>query len=133
MLLTSVLYCFELCVKLYCVLCLCCLPAIQKQLSMLKHGEGGVSVFMGLNGTKEELGLKADNYWIFAENNFDELYDVKLLFSFLLQLGPNIDFGIYSQIRILQHNNDIHKYLILPVHFFFCHSKKVSEMSDFSW
>lgn len=100
------------------MLCLCCLPAIQKQLSMLKHGEGGLSVFMGLNGTKEELGLKADNYWIFAENNFDELYDVKLLFSFLLQLGPNIDFGIYSQIRILQHNNEIHKYKILPVHFF---------------
>lgn len=88
---------------------------------------------MGLNGTKEELGLKADNYWIFAENNFDELYDVKLWFSFLLQLGPNIDFGIYSQIRILQHNNDIHKYKIFPVHFFFCRSKKVSEMSDFSW
>uniref|UniRef100_A0A3B4Z890 All-trans-retinol 13,14-reductase n=1 Tax=Stegastes partitus TaxID=144197 RepID=A0A3B4Z890_9TELE len=49
------------------------LPAIQKQLSMMKHGEGGLSVFVGLNGTKEELGLKADNYWIFAENNFDEL------------------------------------------------------------
>ncbi|CAI5676132.1 unnamed protein product [Oreochromis niloticus] len=49
------------------------MPAIQKQLSMLKHGEGGLSVFMGLNGTKEELGLKSDNYWIFAENNFDEL------------------------------------------------------------
>lgn len=49
------------------------LADIQKQLSMLKHGEGGLSVFVGLNGTKEELGLKADNYWIFSENNFDEL------------------------------------------------------------
>lgn len=46
---------------------------IQKQLSMMKHGEGGLSVFVGLTGTKEELGLKADNYWIFSENNFDEL------------------------------------------------------------
>ncbi|MED6285854.1 hypothetical protein CHARACLAT_033463 [Characodon lateralis] len=53
-------------------------PDIQKQLSMVKHGEGGLSIFVGLNGTKEELGLKANNYWIFAENNFDELY----VFSF---------------------------------------------------
>lgn len=51
------------------------LPDIQKQLSMMKHGEGGLSVFVGLNGTKEELGLKADNYWIFTENNFDELVE----------------------------------------------------------
>lgn len=51
------------------------MPAIQKQLSMLKHGESGLSFFMGLNGTKEELGLKADNYWIFAENNFNELVE----------------------------------------------------------
>lgn len=43
---------------------------------MMKNGEGGLSVFLGLTGTKEELGLKADNYWIFTENNFDELYVV---------------------------------------------------------
>ncbi|KAB5553715.1 hypothetical protein PHYPO_G00041840 [Pangasianodon hypophthalmus] len=47
--------------------------AIQKQLSMLKHGEAGLSIFLGLNGTKDELGLKADNYWLFCENNLDEL------------------------------------------------------------
>ncbi|XP_047212063.1 all-trans-retinol 13,14-reductase-like isoform X1 [Girardinichthys multiradiatus] len=51
------------------------MPDIQKQLSMVKHGEGGLSIFVGLNGTKEELGLKASNYWIFAENNFDELME----------------------------------------------------------
>uniref|UniRef100_A0A3Q3EMY2 All-trans-retinol 13,14-reductase n=1 Tax=Labrus bergylta TaxID=56723 RepID=A0A3Q3EMY2_9LABR len=51
------------------------MPAIQKQLSMMKNGEGGLSVFVGLNGTKEELGLKADNYWIFTENNFDEMVE----------------------------------------------------------
>ncbi|XP_067088656.1 all-trans-retinol 13,14-reductase [Osmerus mordax] len=50
-------------------------PAIQKQLSMMKNGEGGLSIFLGLDGTKEELGLKADNYWIFTENNVDELVD----------------------------------------------------------
>ncbi|XP_068606501.1 all-trans-retinol 13,14-reductase-like [Brachionichthys hirsutus] len=48
-------------------------PAIKKQLSMMKNGEGCLSVFVGLTGTKEELGLKADNYWIFTENRFDEL------------------------------------------------------------
>ncbi|KAK3553196.1 hypothetical protein QTP86_031776 [Hemibagrus guttatus] len=48
--------------------------AIQKQLSMLKHGEGGLSIFLGLNGTKDELGLKAENYWIFCENNLDEQF-----------------------------------------------------------
>ncbi|PWA17742.1 hypothetical protein CCH79_00008310 [Gambusia affinis] len=51
------------------------MPEIQKQLSLVKHGEGGLSIFIGLNGTKEELGLKANNYWIFAENNFDELVE----------------------------------------------------------
>ncbi|XP_060758016.1 all-trans-retinol 13,14-reductase [Neoarius graeffei] len=50
-------------------------PAIQKQLSMLKPGEAGLSVFLGLNGTKDELGLKAENYWIFCENNLDELFN----------------------------------------------------------
>uniref|UniRef100_A0A3P8RVJ8 All-trans-retinol 13,14-reductase n=1 Tax=Amphiprion percula TaxID=161767 RepID=A0A3P8RVJ8_AMPPE len=50
-------------------------PAIQKQLGMMKNGEGGLSIFLGLNGTKEDLGLKADNYWIFSENNFDELVE----------------------------------------------------------
>ncbi|KAJ7992277.1 hypothetical protein DPEC_G00276850 [Dallia pectoralis] len=49
------------------------MPAIQNQLGLMKHGEGGLSIFLGLTGTKEELGLKADNYWIFQENNIDEL------------------------------------------------------------
>lgn len=40
----------------------------------MKNGEGGLSIFLGLAGTKEELGLKADNYWIFSENNLDELW-----------------------------------------------------------
>ncbi|XP_028842455.1 all-trans-retinol 13,14-reductase [Denticeps clupeoides] len=51
------------------------LPAIQSILSTIKHGEGGLSMFLGLDGTKEELGLKAENYWVFAENNLDELCD----------------------------------------------------------
>ena len=60
--------------------------AIQKQLSMMKNGEGGLSIFLGLDGTKEELGLKADNYWIFTENNVDELY-VIFVISRLVELS----------------------------------------------
>uniref|UniRef100_A0A3B3TKP8 All-trans-retinol 13,14-reductase n=1 Tax=Poecilia latipinna TaxID=48699 RepID=A0A3B3TKP8_9TELE len=51
------------------------MPEIQKQLSLVKHGAGGLSIFIGLNGTREELGLRANNYWIFADNNFDELVE----------------------------------------------------------
>ncbi|XP_073350198.1 all-trans-retinol 13,14-reductase [Pagrus major] len=51
------------------------MPAIQKQLSMMKNGAGGLSIFVGLNGTKEELGLGANNYYIFTENNFDDLVE----------------------------------------------------------
>ncbi|KAF6720952.1 putative all-trans-retinol 13,14-reductase [Oryzias melastigma] len=51
------------------------MPAIQKQLSMVNHGGSGLSIFLGLNGTKEELGLKADNYWIFSENNYNEMLE----------------------------------------------------------
>ena len=58
------------------------IPAdIQKQLSMMKNGEGGLSIFLGLDGTKEDLGLKADNYWIFTENNVDELYVIFVIFG----------------------------------------------------
>ncbi|XP_048416829.1 all-trans-retinol 13,14-reductase-like [Stegostoma tigrinum] len=49
-------------------------PAIQAQLSMVRHGMGGFSVFVGLDGSKEELGLKAQNYWFYQENNIDELF-----------------------------------------------------------
>ncbi|XP_069760709.1 all-trans-retinol 13,14-reductase-like [Narcine bancroftii] len=49
-------------------------PAIQAQLSSVRHGVGGFSVFVGLNGSKEELGLKAANYWFFKENNIDDLF-----------------------------------------------------------
>uniref|UniRef100_A0AAR2K0H4 All-trans-retinol 13,14-reductase n=1 Tax=Pygocentrus nattereri TaxID=42514 RepID=A0AAR2K0H4_PYGNA len=49
------------------------LPKEVQQLSFVKHGEGGLSVFLGLDGTKEELGLEAKNYWVFPENNLDAM------------------------------------------------------------
>ncbi|XP_059812536.1 all-trans-retinol 13,14-reductase-like isoform X1 [Hypanus sabinus] len=48
-------------------------PAIQSQLDMVQHSMGSFLVFVGLKGTKEELGLKATNYWIYRNNNLDEL------------------------------------------------------------
>uniref|UniRef100_A0A8D0HDM1 All-trans-retinol 13,14-reductase n=1 Tax=Sphenodon punctatus TaxID=8508 RepID=A0A8D0HDM1_SPHPU len=41
------------------------LPGLQAQLSMLQHGIGGFSLFIGLNGSKEELGLEAKNYYVY--------------------------------------------------------------------
>ncbi|XP_069760710.1 all-trans-retinol 13,14-reductase-like [Narcine bancroftii] len=48
-------------------------PAIQSQLGMVQHSMGSFLVFVGLKGTKEDLGLKASNYWIYRNNNLDEL------------------------------------------------------------
>ncbi|XP_078280587.1 all-trans-retinol 13,14-reductase-like [Rhinoraja longicauda] len=48
-------------------------PDIQSQLSMVRHSMGSFLVFVGLKGTKEELGLRATNYWIYENNNLDEL------------------------------------------------------------
>ncbi|NWX58467.1 RETST reductase, partial [Promerops cafer] len=47
------------------------LPEIQSQLRMVAHGEGGFTVFVGLNGSKEELGLEATNYYMFPGNDLD--------------------------------------------------------------
>ncbi|NXT92530.1 RETST reductase, partial [Anhinga rufa] len=49
------------------------LPEIQSQLRMVTHGEGAFTVFVGLNGSREELGLEATNYFMYTENNLDEI------------------------------------------------------------
>ncbi|KAL8173801.1 UNVERIFIED_CONTAM: hypothetical protein K2H54_026202 [Gekko kuhli] len=48
------------------------LPGVQSQLSMVRHGIGGFTVFIGLKGSKEELGLEAKNYYVYPQNNLDE-------------------------------------------------------------
>uniref|UniRef100_H3B1Q8 Si:ch1073-13h15.3 n=1 Tax=Latimeria chalumnae TaxID=7897 RepID=H3B1Q8_LATCH len=48
-------------------------PTIQSQLSMVQHGMGSFLVFVGIKGTKEELGLKSTNYWVYKHNDLDEL------------------------------------------------------------
>uniref|UniRef100_A0A8C2TKA4 All-trans-retinol 13,14-reductase n=1 Tax=Coturnix japonica TaxID=93934 RepID=A0A8C2TKA4_COTJA len=49
------------------------LPEIQSQLRMAAHGEGGFSVFVGLRGSSQELGLEATNYYIYPDNNLDQM------------------------------------------------------------
>lgn len=41
---------------------------------MVKHGEAGFSVFVGLTGSSQELGLEATNYFVYPGNNLDEMY-----------------------------------------------------------
>ncbi|KAH0623217.1 hypothetical protein JD844_031283 [Phrynosoma platyrhinos] len=50
------------------------LPEIQNQLSMMDHGISGFCVFIGLNGSKEELGLEAKNYYIYQHNDLNEAF-----------------------------------------------------------
>ncbi|NWX28160.1 RETST reductase, partial [Notiomystis cincta] len=47
------------------------LPEIQSQLSLVSHGQGGFTVFVGLSGSTEELGLQATNYFVFPGNDLD--------------------------------------------------------------
>ncbi|KAM6369617.1 LOW QUALITY PROTEIN: all-trans-retinol 13,14-reductase [Pluvialis apricaria] len=49
------------------------LPEIQSQLRMATHGEGGFTVFVGLNGSREELGLEPTNYFMYSGNDLDEI------------------------------------------------------------
>ncbi len=56
-------------------------PAIQRALSHVRHGPGAMSVFVGLDATKEELGVKAQNYWVYASNNLDTSFDEYMALS----------------------------------------------------
>ncbi|NXJ71780.1 RETST reductase, partial [Rostratula benghalensis] len=49
------------------------LPEIQSQLRMVTHGEGGFTVFVGLNGSREKLGLEPTNYFMYPGNDLDEI------------------------------------------------------------
>lgn len=40
---------------------------------MVEHGLGGLTVFIGIVGSKEELGLEATNYYIYPESNLEKL------------------------------------------------------------
>ncbi|XP_077360739.1 all-trans-retinol 13,14-reductase-like [Festucalex cinctus] len=48
---------------------------IQSLLSMVRHGMGSFLVFVGLDGTKEELGIVSTNFWMYKDNDLDTLME----------------------------------------------------------
>lgn len=46
---------------------------IQSVLGMVRHGMGSFLVFVGLDGTKEELGIVSTNFWMYKDNDLDSL------------------------------------------------------------
>lgn len=48
-------------------------PDVQALLGRMQHGMGNFLVFVGLDGTKEELGITSMNYWMYKENDLDTL------------------------------------------------------------
>ncbi|CAB1452055.1 unnamed protein product [Pleuronectes platessa] len=51
-------------------------PEIQSLLGMVRHGMGSFLVFVGLDGTKEELGIVSTNFWMYKDNDLDSLDQV---------------------------------------------------------
>ncbi|XP_041736774.1 inactive all-trans-retinol 13,14-reductase-like [Coregonus clupeaformis] len=50
-------------------------PDIQALLGRMQHGMGSFLVFVGLDGTKEELGITSMNYWMYKDNDLDTLME----------------------------------------------------------
>lgn len=75
------------CLCWYCVcVCVCrggrvrvCVE-IQSLLGMLRHGMGSFLVFVGLDGTKEELNIVSKNFWMYKGNDLDSLYVCSCMF-----------------------------------------------------
>ncbi|KAM8844878.1 all-trans-retinol 13,14-reductase-like [Spinachia spinachia] len=50
-------------------------PEIQSLLGLVRHGMGSFLVFVGLDGTKEELGIVSTNFWMYKDNDLDTLME----------------------------------------------------------
>lgn len=46
---------------------------IQSLLGMVRHGMGSFLVFVGLDGSKEELGIVSTNFWMYKDNDLNPL------------------------------------------------------------
>ncbi|XP_046452890.1 all-trans-retinol 13,14-reductase-like isoform X2 [Daphnia pulex] len=68
--------------------------------SAMKPGIGCLSVFIGLRGTAEELGLKAENLWVFTdsslEDGFNNIFDGRTLDDVLYKPYPAFFVGFPS-------------------------------------
>ncbi|KAK3740160.1 hypothetical protein QZH41_014090, partial [Actinostola sp. cb2023] len=49
------------------------LKNIMKSTKGIKHGIGAMSVYIGLKGSKKDLGIKASNVWAFTNNEVDKI------------------------------------------------------------
>ncbi|XP_072626127.1 all-trans-retinol 13,14-reductase isoform X2 [Canis lupus baileyi] len=49
-----------------------CLPGVKQQLEMVRPGVGAFSIFIGLRGTKEDLGLQSTNYFVCFDTDLDK-------------------------------------------------------------
>ncbi|KAM9779955.1 inactive all-trans-retinol 13,14-reductase-like [Neosynchiropus ocellatus] len=54
---------------------------VKSLLGMVRHGMGSFLVFVGLDGTKEELGIPSTNFWMYKENDLDTLMERYSLLS----------------------------------------------------
>lgn len=50
-------------------------PNISSLFEKVDHGHGAMSIYVGLDGTNEELGLKATNTWAFTDVDLDKGLD----------------------------------------------------------
>ncbi|XP_029946466.1 all-trans-retinol 13,14-reductase-like [Salarias fasciatus] len=48
---------------------------VRSLLGMVRHGMGSFLVFVGLDGTKEELGIVSTNFWMYKDNDLDSLME----------------------------------------------------------
>lgn len=49
-----------------------CLPGVKQQLGMVRPGLGMMSVFICLQGTKEDLHLPSTNYYVYYDTDMDQ-------------------------------------------------------------
>ncbi|KAM3597516.1 uncharacterized protein V6R79_005627 [Siganus canaliculatus] len=50
-------------------------PEVQSLLGMVRHGMGSFLVFVGLDGSKEDLGIVSTNFWMYKDNDLDSLME----------------------------------------------------------
>ena len=49
----------------------------------MKPGIGSLSIFIGLRGSTEDLGLKAQNVWAFANSDSEKVVETTRKFVFI--------------------------------------------------
>ncbi|XP_067088727.1 all-trans-retinol 13,14-reductase-like [Osmerus mordax] len=50
-------------------------PEVRSLLGMVRHGMGSFLVFVGLDGSKEELGIVSTNFWMYKHNDLDAMME----------------------------------------------------------